>query len=34
MASTVRNVMAFSKELCDLDDVAIHFHDTTLYVHI
>lgn len=31
MASKVRNVMAFYKELCHLDSVAIYFHDTTLY---
>src|SRR4051794_20485236 len=31
MASKVRNVLAFYKELRDLDNVAIYFHNTTLY---
>jgi hypothetical protein len=31
MASKVRNVLAFYKELRGLDNVAIYFHNTTLY---
>ena len=31
MASKVRNVLAYYKELRDVENVAIYFHDTTLY---